>query len=256
MNKQISSDVQDVIKRASFSEDGLSMELPTGQLDRKLYTAVNEVLEAAGGKWNRRLRAHVFDADARAKIAAMLDNGKVKNEARDADFFETPPELAKELVRLASVHHGDVVLEPSAGRGAIVQELLDTGARVIAFELLEENRRALLTRCACARLTIDSADFDKHSFPEHKFDRVVMNPPFSHEIEHVTMAHTLLVPGGLLVSVMSAGVLSNSYKKTKAFRKLVTDCGGTFTKNADDAFKASGTRVCTVTLVLPAKKEE
>jgi predicted RNA methylase len=230
------------------------MEL-TGKLDRKLYVAVNEVLEAAGGKWNRKAHTHVFEFDARAKIAAMLANGKVKDEAKDADFFETPPELAKELVRLAGAHRGDVVLEPSAGRGAIVEELLAVGAFVRACELLEENRAVLHKRFdGNPRFELDRSNFDASDWRTPQFTHVVMNPPFQFEIEHVTLAHSLLLPGGRLVSIMSTGVLTNAYKKTQGFRRLVADCGGRFVQNADGAFKSSGTMVRTLTLVLPARK--
>jgi hypothetical protein len=35
----------------------------TAQLDRKLYLAVNTVLDRIGSKWNRKAKAHVFDVD-------------------------------------------------------------------------------------------------------------------------------------------------------------------------------------------------
>ena len=37
--------------------------LITAQLDRKLYLAVNKVLDRIGGKWNKKAKSHVFDAD-------------------------------------------------------------------------------------------------------------------------------------------------------------------------------------------------
>lgn len=57
--------------------------------------------------------------------------------ARDLahDQWWTPPELAREMVRLAGVQPGDHVLEPSAGAGAIVEALLEAGATVEAHEL-------------------------------------------------------------------------------------------------------------------------
>jgi 16S rRNA G1207 methylase RsmC len=95
-------------------------------------------------------------------------------------------------------------------------------------------------------------DFAKADFDGMQFDRVVMNPPFDFEVEHVTLAHSMLKPGGRLVSVMSAGVLFRKDKKTSAFRALVAACGGEFTENAPGSFKASGTDVNTVTVVMPA----
>ncbi len=31
-----------------------------GQLDRKLYERTNKVLDAAGGRWNRKTKGHLF----------------------------------------------------------------------------------------------------------------------------------------------------------------------------------------------------
>lgn len=249
MSKQISSEAKSVLGAAAFSEDGKVLTLPSGQLDRKVYAAVNEVLEAAGGKWNRNQRAHLFDADVRQKIAAMLDGGKVVNEAKEAEFFPTPSRLARELVSLAFVEPGDVVLEPSAGRGAIAVEALARGAQVWCCELLDDNRRAL--RDLDVALVVEP-DFGKAEFGEQRFDKVVMNPPFALEIEHVRKAHALLKPGGLLISVMSAGIQFRSDRKTSAFREFVCDCGGEIARNPDGAFRESGTDVRTVTVLIPA----
>ena len=48
-----------------------------------------------------------------------------------------------------------------------------------------------------------------------------------------------------------AGVEFRQDKATEAFRKLVADCGGWFERLPDGAFKASGTGVRTVLVVIP-----
>ena len=55
------------------------------------------------------------------------------------------------------------------------------------------------------------------------YDRVVMNPPFAGmaDIKHVTHAYEFLKAGGLLVSVMSAGVMFRQNKLTAQFREFV-----------------------------------
>ena len=55
---RIDDDVLAVLSRSTVV--GSSLVIPD-QLDRKLYVKTNKVLEAAGGKWNRKARAHVFD---------------------------------------------------------------------------------------------------------------------------------------------------------------------------------------------------
>ena len=42
---------------------GREVRITDGQLDRKLYVEVNAALEALGGAWNRKAKAHLFEQD-------------------------------------------------------------------------------------------------------------------------------------------------------------------------------------------------
>lgn len=77
----------------------------TAQLDRKLYIRVNDVLEALGGKWDRRSKAHVFPGDAAAALEAAIITGEYARPG-DFGFFPTPPELARYVVDMADVVPG------------------------------------------------------------------------------------------------------------------------------------------------------
>ena len=44
----------------------------TAQLDRKLYLAVNKVLDRIGGTWNKKAKAHVFDVDPTGRLECIL----------------------------------------------------------------------------------------------------------------------------------------------------------------------------------------
>lgn len=195
----------------------------TGQLDRKLYERTNKVLEAAGGKWNRKARAHVFDADASDRMEQIILSGSVDVPKDEFNFFPSPPAVVTRLMQLADVHPGMVVLEPSAGRGAIAHACLDLGAHVDCIELMPENA-ALLRRDE--RLSVRETDFLQIA-PVQGYDRVVMNPPFlkQSDIKHVTHAHGFLRPGGLLVAVMSAGITFRQDKRTADFMALMDSKG-------------------------------
>jgi hypothetical protein len=58
-----------------------------GQLERKLYEAVNKGLDALGGKWNRGMGGHVFGTDPRPQVEALLGTGVVVVE--HDGFFRT-----------------------------------------------------------------------------------------------------------------------------------------------------------------------
>lgn len=221
-----------------------------GQLDRKLYEKTNKVLEAAGGKWNRKARAHVFDGDAADRLDQIILTGQVEVPKDEFNFFPTPPEVVSVLLDLADVQAGMAVLEPSAGHGAIARACAEVGAHVDCIELMAANAEILR---ADERLCVREVDF--MSVPVVQgYDRVVMNPPFlkQADIKHVAHAHQFLKPGGRLVAVMSAGVTFRENKLTTSFRDFVDECGGCITALPDASFKASGTMVNTVVVTIPA----
>ncbi len=86
------------------------------------------------------------------------------------------------------------------------------------------------------------------------YDRVIMNPPFADkaDIAHIRHALGFLRPGGILVSVMSAGVQFREDRTTAAFRELVTSSGGEITALPDGSFAESGTDVRTVLVTIYA----
>ena len=67
---------QDVLQALDAADaDGPLLHL-RGQLDRKTYTAVAKVIEAAGGMWVRGRGAHVFDGDA-AEAIEPIDESNI-----------------------------------------------------------------------------------------------------------------------------------------------------------------------------------
>jgi hypothetical protein len=139
-----------------------ALEYPTadrvriaGVLDRGAYQRLDKVLRALGGAWDRRAKAHVFPGDAREAVDAAIVSGEVTTH-QDLCHFPTPVGLAKELVELADVRAGNLVLEPSAGTGRIVHALRAAGAHdVVAIERDALRRDALLGDC---RLVVPEHD--------------------------------------------------------------------------------------------------
>lgn len=242
----------EVLKVLDSAEcDGSHLRL-VGQLDRKLYVDTNKVLEAAGGKWNRGAKAHIFDGEAADAIEQVILTGEIATP-QEFGFFETPPEVLDVLLRHAELRPGLTALEPSAGRGRIAGLLEAAGCEVTCVELQPQNVDILLGagyRALCADfLALDSIT--------PRFNRIVMNPPFARQadIDHVTHALDFLAPGGRLVSVMSLGVTFRANRKTLDFVNLVEHHGGFFERLPEDAFKPSGTLVQTVVVVIPRKED-
>ena len=155
------------------------------------------------------------------------------------------------MMKLADIQLRMRVLEPSAGKGAIASACAEVGAIVDCVELMAENYKELYNNCQFSEVL--HKDFLGIG-PTPIFDRVVMNPPFAKQadIKHVQHALKFLKPGGLLVSVMSAGVTFRNNKLTAGFRNLIEERGGDIEELPEGAFKESGTMVRTVIVTIPA----
>lgn len=245
---KIDGDIADVLRNATVL--GNKLTLPPGQLDRTLYTAIDKVLKAAGGKWNRGAKAHVFADEAGiAKFMGALKGGFIVDAKKAMQQFFTPADLADYVVRQADIEPGMTVLEPSAGQGALAIVAAAHGGKVTCVEKDVELAAALLN--AHGYMSIYPEDFMLWT-PELRFDRVVMNPPFTgqQDVEHITRAFSFLRSGGKLVSVAGAGIKSNSRKDVREFRALVESVGGSIESLPEGSFKESGTGVNTVLVVM------
>lgn len=244
---KVENDVLAVLSRATI--DGPKLIL-TGQLDRKLYDRTNKVLEAAGGKWDRKAKAHVFTSDASERVEQIILTGDIVVPKDDFEYFPTPPAVVARVLELADIERGMRVLEPSAGQGALAVPAAIAGCEVDCFELMPLNF-AILSKDDRLGI-IQPGDFLKAT-PRAEYDRVIMNPPFSRQadIKHVLHALQFLRPGGLLVSVMAASVGFRENKLTTDFRALIAARGGSIEALPAGSFKASGTMVNTVLVTIP-----
>lgn len=246
MAKKIDEATLTILSRVTVK--GNIIFLTCGQLDRKQYQAVNEVLENMGGKWNRKEKGHVFPEDPADKLESVLLTGEII-PPKKYGYFPTPSAQAEEVVAQAGIVPGMTVLEPSAGRGALALPSAHVTGKenVFCYELLDDNCKSLQGH----GLQFTQADFLTISPNGVRYDRIVMNPPFEKQadIDHVLHAWKFLKPGGRLVSIMSAGVLFRDNKKTTAFRDLANE-HGTIERLPEGSFKESGTGVNTVIVVM------
>lgn len=252
-NIKISDDVMSVLKSATIEGNSLVLN---GQLDRGLYTRTNAVLEAAGGKWNRKAKAHVFPSDPKEILGLAMEEGEILNKKQAFQQFYTPKDLAKRMVQMAGVKRNMVVLEPSAGEGAIADEIYRVGGKPLCVELDEKNIEILEKK----KYTVIGGNFlfvsQMNQWSEESgFKAIVMNPPFTkdQDIDHVRSAFNNLAPGGTLVAIMSPGFTFGTQSKRAGFRSFVEE-NGEYEKLPDGTFKESGTNVSTVLVTLRKPK--
>lgn len=138
------------------------------------------------------------------------------------EFYPTPPALLEKLLKGIDFKHAFNVLEPSAGKGDIVDAL---------YERIENAQRL---RCDedkgqvdCIEIQPDLRNMLKGkgyrvihdnflSFRTKKhYDLIVMNPPFSNGDEHLLHALQLMQHGGTIACILNSQTLKNLCTKTR-----------------------------------------
>ena len=243
---QIDAEVAAILGQATA--DGCNLQLPPEQLERGLYVKVNKVIEALGGTWDRKLKAHVFVDPVADLLAEALGQGRVVDLKQQWQFFETPRAVAERLCDLADLTPGETVLEPSAGRGALADVLSERGALVLCVELNPRNAQCLRDK------GYEVSEEDFLTMPATAdYATIIANPPFTkqQDIDHVNHMLDCLGTPGVCVSVMSAGTRFRENAKATAFRGRIVSFGGEFFDLPDGAFKDSGTNAnaCVVRVV-------
>jgi len=252
----ISDEVAVVLRRATVDGDKLFLN---GQIGRELYVKVDKVLSALGGKWNRNAKAHLFESPAGCRTAmstydlidhiegALSERGVV-DKKQTFQSFNSPPAVVDRLIDAAEVTTEHLVLEPSAGNGAILQEIMHA-ASVCFCEIQSELVNEINKKEPEAMFV--GADFLQYN-PGPIYDRIVANPPFSNQqdIDHVSHMIDCLKPGGILVSVMSPGITFRTDNKNKAFMEKIEGTEWAVMSFPADSFKASGTKVSAVMIAI------
>ncbi len=166
-------------------------------------------------------------------------------------FFPTPKPIISQMLELADIQPGDHILEPSVGKG----DILD----MIRLHHPENN----ITAIECNGTLFDVLEAKGHSveqadFLEHQceYNQIIMNPPFAKgtDIEHIRHAFDLLAPNGKLVAIMSEGPFFRNDNQATDFRNWFDDAGGVSeqlpedTFNNAEAFRKTGVRTRIVTI--------
>jgi protein-L-isoaspartate O-methyltransferase len=257
--RTISDDARKVLARCVLDHD--TVTVPNDEhgkpLERRLYQEINAVLEALGGVWTRKRRAHVFTEltgeDLADRFYTIVETGSWER-AQDAGYYPTPEWLVEQMIAAAAIEGFHRVLEPSAGQGAILTKVapkLQSRHQLAICELLPANQKVLEQQ----GFTVDAGDFLEFA-TEPIFDRILMNPPFGKSAapRHVQHAMTMLKPGGRLVAVMPNGIMQRQDALHRAVRQQII-LHGAIAPLPEDTFKDAGTGVRTVLVVYDRPKD-
>ncbi|QZI87778.1 N-6 adenine-specific DNA methylase [Vibrio phage 44E38.1] len=204
-----------------------------------------------------QLRAAIRELDS-LRVAKRQED-PVKKLERDLvgkkieGFFPTPTPLVDQMIDYADIKPGHDVLEPSAGKGNIADQIM-VSAPDASLDVVEYNT-SLASLLEVKGYNVVGNDFLEYSGKQ--YDRIVMNPPFENfqDIDHVKHAYDLLKPGGKLVAIMGAGV-KNSRKKAVEFREWLDDAGSYIEDLPEGSFKGSERSTGVNTVMVTIEKND
>lgn len=236
--------VEEILKESTI--EGNVLKLPQIQLDRKDYCDVKKSLELIGGKWKSgKIQGFIFDSDPTILIDNLLGDSSPEKLKKDYQFFATPENLAREIVSLADVNKDNKILEPSAGQGAIIKEIIKCNIKEVdCFELMPTNQIILKEIKGVNLIGDDFLNADDCLI----YDRIIANPPFSknQDIDHIQKMYKLLKDGGIMVSIASTHWQNSNNKKEIAFREWLAEINADIIDIEKGAFKESGTNIGSV----------
>jgi predicted RNA methylase len=243
-NTTLTPELKKLLSRCTCTAS--SVTLPE-QLDPATYRKINQVLANAGGRWDKKAKAHIFPGNPKSMLAQAIETKKSIDPQQARQSFFTPKNVAQKLAALAKVK-GKSVLDPSAGRGAIALACQAAGAKSVHCFELDPTDAKYLQEELC--FFTGHADFLTVPTGSKHFDCVVMNPPFTknQDVFHVARAWEWLNPNGTLVAIMA-----NSPQRG-SFQKLIEDKVHKIEELPAGTFKDSGTMVKALIVTLRKQK--
>ena len=240
--------VEEILKHCTLESNVL--KLPAVQFNKKSYAEAKKWIEEAGGSWQGgKIQGFTFPFNPE-RVFSILKEGKRCDLQKDFQFFETPADIADWLVMLAGgIHETDTVLEPSAGRGALIKAIHRAcpSVKVECYELMPENKELLLS---LDNIVLLGDDFTKDF--SGKYTKIIANPPFSgnQDIDHVRLMYDRLEEGGVLAAITSRHWKFAYEKKCVDFREWLEEVHGEVFEIGSGEFKESGTAVSTMAVVI------
>jgi hypothetical protein len=233
-------------------ENNIAVYQPDGFIDD--WAELKAIMTALGGSWKtggkKAKGGFRFDddADAQELVRLALETGEIL-DARSAEFFATSDELADELAAFIDPQPGDVILEPSAGKGSLIKAIRRRcpKAEIVCVEPFPENAKAL-REIGLEPIERDFLGLTRGDLGE--LDHAILNSPFSGraDVKHITHALSLLPIGGRLAAIASAGTKYRDDKIGREFRHLIETNHGRIIDNPDGSFNHAGTGVRTVSI--------
>lgn len=169
------------------------------------------------------------------------------------EFYPTPAEVIEIMLQGEEIEN-KTILEPSAGKGDIVDYLNEYAAKsVLTCEINEDLQTILKTKS-----TFLNADFlTVKSEQISHIDFIVMNPPFSNADKHILHAYEIAPRGCKIIALCNAETILNTHTSNrKQLKSIIDDNGGTFENLGDcfnDAERSTGVHIGLIKVQKPGE---
>lgn len=170
------------------------------------------------------------------------------------DFYPTPPEVIERMIYGMQIN-GRVILEPSAGKGNIVDHLAQySPSQVVACEISGDLRRILSGKCKVLAedfLTLRSEDISH-------VNAIIGNPPFSENEKHILHAYSIAPPGCEVVMLCNWEIYRNPWSSLrKQLKSLIEQHGGieNLGQVFEEAERTTGVTVGMIRLLKPGVEQ-
>ena len=181
----------------------------------------------------------------------------------DCQFYPTPSDVAGKLLSAVDWHFVSTVLEPSAGRGDLIDYAFKRNRKryrgyhydhdledVDCIEI-DPNLRATLTGKGFRVVHDDFLTFTTRK----RYDLILMNPPFSEGDQHLLKAIELCENGGQVACILNAETIRNPYTNSrKVLAKQLRRYGASirFVKNGfSNAARRTDVEIALVNVNIP-----
>ncbi|MDQ5929622.1 MAG: hypothetical protein QG594_1402 [Bacteroidota bacterium] len=169
------------------------------------------------------------------------------------EFFPTPSHVI-ELMCEGLTLQNKVILEPSAGKGDIIDFLLLGGAEVLACETNTDLQHIIKSKCKLLADDFFTLASDKISH----INAIVMNPPFSNADKHILHAFNVAPDGCKIIALCNVETVKNtSYLSRKELLSVIEkfgswqDIGNCF----EEAERQTSVNVALVTINKPGESK-
>jgi len=217
-----------------FDVSESTIEYQNGRAD---IEEASEVLIACGlSRVHNDFTNYAFASDVDGFDFYTMINEVVRTgyvpEQQSHQFYPTQDALGDEAIEWCEIDDEHSKLEPSAGQGHLAMKM---GADVTCVELSSVSCSVLRAK----GLNAVEADFIEWAQTAGKYDRIVMNPPFSEgrAIAHFNAAAGCLADNGILVAILPASVKG---------KLALAGASIQYSRVIDNAFKAVGTNVSVI----------